>query len=93
MKWLWKDTIKNDVCGLWMINRVSYFLKVYIYFIYFAALGLTACGVLILVAACGVFSCGMRDLVPQPRITPGPPAMGAQNLCYWTTREVPKVNY
>lgn len=42
MKWLWKDTIKNDVCGLWMINRVSYFLEVYIYFIYFAALGLTS---------------------------------------------------
>ena len=34
-------------------------------------------------------SCGMQDLVPQPGIEPGPPALGAQSLSHWTTREVP----
>ena len=32
---------------------------------------------------------GMRDLVPWPEIEPGPPALGAQSLNRWTTREVP----
>ena len=32
----------------------------------------------------------MWDLVPQPEIEPGPPAMGAQSLTHWTTREVPR---
>ena len=44
------------------------------YFIYLAVSGL---------------SCGMRDLVPWPGIKPGPPALGAQSLRHWTTREVP----
>ena len=35
------------------------------------------------------FSCGMQDLVPWPGIKPGPPALGAQSLNFWTTREVP----
>ena len=34
-------------------------------------------------------SCGMQDLVPQPGIERGPPALGAQSLSHWTTREVP----
>ena len=34
-------------------------------------------------------SCGMWDLVPWPGIEPGPPALGAQSLSHWTTREVP----
>ena len=34
-------------------------------------------------------ACG--DLVPQPRIESQLPALGAQNLSNWTTREVPKV--
>ena len=33
-------------------------------------------------------SCGMWDLVPWPGIKPGPPALGAQSLTHWTTREV-----
>ena len=47
-----------------------------------------ACG--LLVAACGllVVTC-MWDLVPQPGIEPGSPALGAQSLTHWTTREVP----
>ena len=43
-----------------------------------------------LVAACGIFSCGMWDLVLQPGIEPRPPKFRAQNLHHWmTTREVP----
>ena len=37
----------------------------------------------IFAAACGIFHCGMWDLVP--------PELGAQSLGHWTTREVPKL--
>ena len=36
-------------------------------------------------------SWGMWDLVPQPGIKPGPPALGAQSLSHWTTTEVPDI--
>ena len=44
----------------------------------------------LLVAACKllVAAC-MRDLVAQPGIEPGHPALGAQSLTHWATREVP----
>ena len=32
---------------------------------------------------------GMWDLVLQPRIDPGPPALGVQSLSHWTNRQVP----
>ena len=35
-------------------------------------------------------SCGLWDLLPQRRIEPRPPALGAQSLSHWTTRDVPK---
>ena len=51
----------------------------------------------VLVAACGIFSCGrktlscdMWDLVPWPGIEPRDPAWWARNLSYWTTREIPQ---
>ena len=31
----------------------------------------------------------MWDLVPQPGIEPGPPALGVRSRTHWTTREVP----
>ena len=34
-----------------------------------------------------------RILVPQPGIKPMPPAMRAQSLNHWTTREVPSVYF
>ena len=34
-------------------------------------------------------SCGMWSLVPWPGIEPGLPALGAQSLSHWTTKEVP----
>ena len=53
-----------------------------------------------LVTALGIFSCimwaiscGVWDLVPQPGIEPGAPALGAWSLSYWTTREVPPTLY
>ena len=51
----------------------------------------------VLVVALVIFSCnmqtlhwGVRDLVPWPGMKPGPPALGAQSLSHWTTREVPQ---
>ena len=35
------------------------------------------------------FSRGMQDLFPLPGVEPRPPALGAQSLSQWTTREVP----
>ena len=32
----------------------------------------------VFVVACGIFSCGLWDLVPSPEIKPGPPALGTQ---------------
>ena len=53
-------------------------------------------GLLIFAVACGIFSCGiptltgsMPDLVPQPGIATGPPALGTQSLSHCTLREVP----
>ena len=56
------------------------FFNIYL-FIYLAVLGLS-CHVRAL-------SCGMQDLVPRPGIEPGPPALRAQSINRWTTREVP----
>ena len=54
----------------------------------------------VLVAACRIFSCGMRtltccvwNLVPLPGIEPGPPVLGAWSLNHWTTREVPPLAF
>ena len=46
----------------------------------------------VLAEALVTFSCGMWDLVPQPRIEPEPPALGAQSLSPWTTTEVPIIS-
>ena len=43
----------------------------------------------VLVEACWIFRCGMWDLVPWPGIEAGTPALEAQSLSHWTTREVP----
>ena len=41
----------------------------------------------VLVAACGIFHFDMWDLVPWLGIEPRSPALGAQSLSPWTTRE------
>ena len=43
----------------------------------------------VFVATCRIFSCGMWVLMPQPGVEPELPALGAQSLSHWTTREVP----
>ena len=68
---------------------VSHFLEPFFFsllfwkylFIYLAAPGLS----------CGTrdLCCHVRDLVPWPGIEPGPPALVAQSLTHWITREVP----
>ena len=40
----------------------------------------------IFIVACGIFSCGMGDLVTWPS---GSPALGSWSLSHWTTGEVP----
>ena len=52
----------------------------------------------VIFAACRIFSCGMQtftcgmwDPVPRLGTTPESPALGAQNLSHWTTREVPEM--
>ena len=54
-------------------------LKKYL-FIYLAAQ--------VLVAAYGVFSCSMWDLVPWPEFEPRAPALQVQSLSHWTIREI-----
>ena len=44
---------------------------------------------LVLVEAMWILTCGMWDLVAWPEMEPRPPALGAQTLSHWTTREVP----
>ena len=52
----------------------------------------------VFIVAFRIFNCSMRtlnwgmwDLVPRPGIKPRPPALGAQSLSHWTTREVLKL--
>ena len=44
----------------------------------------------ILAAAGGIFSWGVWDLDPCPEIKSRTPALGAQSLSHWTTREGPR---
>ena len=54
--------------------------------------GLFSCNMWgLLVAACKIFSCGLSDLVPQPGIEPGPPALGTWSLSHWTTMDTPNL--
>ena len=52
------------------------------------------------VPARGIFSCsvktlgcGVWDLVHQPGIKPGPPALGALSLSHWTIKEVTQFRF
>ena len=61
------------------------FLKIFIYLFWLCQVLVVACE--LLVEAC------MQDLVPQPGIEPGSPALRAQSLTHWTTREVPPYSF
>ena len=60
---------------------LDFFFKIYLFIQ--AASGLSCDMQGLLVAVC------MWDLVPQPGIEPRMPALGAQSLTHWITREVP----
>ena len=90
------DTCKCS-CNFLLVNSkylFTYFLK-FLFIYYFGCAGSQLQHAGSLVAACGLLSWGMqlRDLVPPPGIEPGPPALGAQSLTDWTTREVPNSKY
>ena len=64
------------------------------FFFFFKYLFLSTWLCRVLVEACRMFnfslwtlSCGIWYLVPWPGIKPGPPALGAQPLSHWSTRE------
>ena len=38
-------------------------------------------------------SCGTWGLLPWPGMEPGPPALGAQSLIHWTSREAPWLSF
>ena len=69
----------------------NFTLKKYL-FIYLAVPSLS-CSTRDLFVVCGIFSCGMQDLVPWPGIEPRSPALGARSLNHWTTREVPNFTF
>ena len=62
---------------------IEFSLNIYL-FICLRQVLVVACAFLL--GACKLLA-EIWDLVPRPRITPRPPALGAQSLSYWTTRE------
>ena len=43
------------------------------------------------VVECGIFSCGLGNLVSQPGIELEAPALEAQSPSHWTTKKVPAI--
>ena len=89
--------IRGRVYGKIYLN-LSYlpFKNIYLFLFDCTRSYLRHVGSSILVAVCGIVSCGMWtlscrmcDLVPQPGIKPGPPALGVWCLSHSTTRKVP----
>ena len=74
------NTLKNvgkEQCFLKKKKNIYIYIYIYvcIYYIYVALPHLR-------------FATG--DLIPQPRINPGFPSLGAWSLSHWSTREVPR---
>ena len=55
-----------------------------------AVSGLSSGSCVIFSCSMGSLNCNTWDVVPQPRIGPGPPALGAWSLSHCTIGEVPK---
>ena len=68
-----------------VLSNIWYMLCINFFFFFFFNIYLFG-------SSCGMqtLGCSMWDLVPRPRLKPGPSALGAQNLNHWTTREVPR---
>ena len=82
----WKE-LSHVAQNLFGENReahtVSEFLLLLFIFIYLSIwLGW------IFIAAYGIFSYSLQDLVPWPGLEPGPLALGTQSVSHWTTGEV-----
>ena len=97
-------SVSQKVYHLWFFTScTSYYLGLVVTFFFFFSIWprlVLVVGRQFFVAACVIFSCGMRtfswgmwNLVPWPGMEPGPPALGAQSLSHWTTREVPVVSF
>ena len=82
-RWSWCAVV-------WLVTkeRAPGFSTKYFFIIY---LFIWLCQVLL--AACGIFSCGTQDLVLWPGIKPLPPALGVWSLSHGTTKEVPLLTY
>ena len=79
----------TGICCHWNNYSKLHPLKKKIYLFSCARSHLQHSGSSIFTGACGIFSWGMWDLVPWPRIELGTPWLGVQSLSLWTTREVP----
>ena len=80
-----------ELGALWYILVYCVFISLFTYFTIYLFIWL--CQVLVMASrifSCimQTLSCGLWDLVPWPGIRPGSPALGAQSLNHWTTREV-----
>ena len=84
MKTTWKGRVRKawgEVKLMIFFSEASPVSFFFLIIIYFAVLSLRS-GMLSL-------RCSMWDLVPWPGIEPRCPALGAQSLIHWTTREIP----
>lgn len=75
--------------GNWVMSvGFSYYCKKYIYLFDCAKSSLQHIGSSVFVGAWTLLLCH-GILVPQSRIKPRSPALGARSLCHWITRKVP----
>ena len=89
----WKMTTvmigSHFICIDFLSFFFPFFSLIYVYWFDFVRFQLWPTGSLISVEACRNFSCSMWGLVPWSGLEPGPPALGAWNLSYLITRQVP----
>ena len=91
---------KNPGSYFTFLKSLMYFKIIFIYLFGCTGPQLRCLGSSIFIAACGIFSYGMRvlsygmwDLVSWSGVKPGPPTLGAWTLSHWATREVPELPY
>ena len=103
--WFWLYTIvlqdvtigRNWIKVTWALSVWLHFTNIFkFYFIWLWWVLVVATGSSIFVVTWRTFSCSMQthscgvwDLVPWPGTEPRPPALRAQSLSHWPTREVP----
>ena len=75
---------------VYFIFKINFQKHLFVYLSGFARSSLQHVGPSIFTVAREIFSCSMWDLVPWPGMESGSPALGAQSLSHWTTKEVPE---